>query len=142
MCAPVAAILVWLLRKAQFWLYGVGCAARIVHRLPGGDDHASDVFRASASHGEMSSTTPVAVPRYGSNARSKVMIFKNADKRDREVGWPESVRVIVTDFDMPFGSLVRFLIKIGFASLLAALVLSMIFGAVPLLFWILVHGPH
>ncbi len=43
-------------------------------------------------------------------------------------------RVKVTDFDVPFGSLVVFLVKVAIAAIPAALILSMIFGTISFVF--------
>lgn len=43
---------------------------------------------------------------------------------------PPSARVTVVDFDMPFGALVMFLIKLAFAAIPAYLIMMVIFLAV------------
>jgi hypothetical protein len=47
--------------------------------------------------------------------------------------WP--IRVTVVDFDMPFGSLVTFLVKAWFASIVAAICLLVIVGIPLALVW-------
>lgn len=41
---------------------------------------------------------------------------------------PERIRVVVTDFDMPFGSLVNFMVKVALASIPASIVVAIIYG--------------
>jgi|GEM_PF-1525389 len=41
---------------------------------------------------------------------------------------PERTRVVIADFDMPFGSLVNFMVKVALASIPASIVVAIIYG--------------
>jgi uncharacterized membrane protein YvbJ len=80
------------------------------------------------------SATAASSPARQVSAKSRVPIQPVTGENRTQNATATTSRVIITDFEMPFGSMVRFLVKLALASIPAMLILFLILGIISAIF--------
>ncbi len=90
---------------------------------PDGENYCGTCGKPLAK--EQSNTVDSYVPIADQYPKNTAPQYQNVQQPIR---LPERTRVVVTDFDMPFSSLVNFMVKVALASIPASIVVAIIYG--------------